>query len=111
MPVLARGRVEGAGDLPGAVADQEPEGRGPVTEVPEQVADLLGGPRAVRVGGDPQDVPVTGADLHDEQAVPAPERYRAVHLDEVSGQHGRGWGVQELRPGRIGASLGSLRDP
>ena len=37
----------------GAVADQEPEVRGPVKKVHEQVADLLGGPRAVRVGGDP----------------------------------------------------------
>jgi hypothetical protein len=27
------GRVEGAGELPGAVADQEPEVRGPVTKV------------------------------------------------------------------------------
>jgi hypothetical protein len=85
----AQGRVEGSGELPGAVADQEPEVRGAVTKVHQEIADLLGGPLAVRVGGDPQDVHVAEADLHDEQAVQAPERYRAVHMEEVRGQHGR----------------------
>jgi hypothetical protein len=42
--------------------------------------------------------------------VQAPERYRAVHVEEVRGQHGRGLGVHELPPGRIGTSLGSRRD-
>jgi hypothetical protein len=40
--------------VPGPVPDQEPE-----------------------VRGDPQDVHVTGADLHDEQAVQAPQGHRA----------------------------------
>ena len=43
--------------------------------------------------------------------IQAPERYRAVHMEEVGGQHGRGLYVQELPPGRIGAPLGSQRDP
>jgi hypothetical protein len=57
-----QGRVEGSGELPGAVADQEPEVRGAVTKVHQEIADLLRGPLAVRVGGDPQDAHVAGAD-------------------------------------------------
>jgi hypothetical protein len=40
--------VEGAGELPGAVADQEPEVLGVIAKVHQEVADLLGGPRSVR---------------------------------------------------------------
>jgi hypothetical protein len=47
-------RVERCGELPGAVADQEPEVRGAVTEVHQKIAGLLGGPRPVRVRGDPR---------------------------------------------------------
>jgi hypothetical protein len=64
-------RVDRLGELPGPVADQEPEVRGPITEVHEQIADLLGGPRPVRVRGDPDDVHVAGADLHHEEAIHA----------------------------------------
>jgi hypothetical protein len=42
-----QGRVEGCGELPGAVADQELEARGVVAEVDQEIADLLGGPRPV----------------------------------------------------------------
>jgi len=38
--------VERAGELGVTVPDEEAEGAGPVAEVPEQVAGLLGGPRA-----------------------------------------------------------------
>jgi hypothetical protein len=41
-------RVERVGELPGPVADQEPEVHGAVAEVHQEVADLLGSPRAVR---------------------------------------------------------------
>ena len=98
-------RVEGCGELPGPVADQEPEVRGAVTEVHQQIADLLRGPRPVRVRGDPEDVHIAGADLHHEQAIQAPEGHRAVHVEEVGGQHRRGLGAQKLPPGRIGAPL------
>ena len=47
-----QGRVERIGELPGAVAEQEPEAGGAVPEVHQQVADLLGSPPAVRMGGD-----------------------------------------------------------
>src|SRR6185437_1720379 len=53
-------RVEDAGELGVAVPDQEAEAAGPVAEVHDQVADLLGGPRASRVGGHAQDVHPSG---------------------------------------------------
>jgi hypothetical protein len=56
-----------------------------VAEVHEQVAGLLGGPGAVRVGGHAEDVHVAGRDLHDEQDVQAFEEDR-VDAEEVTGQ-------------------------
>ena len=104
-------RVERFGELPGPVADQEPEVRGAITEIHEQVADLLGGPRPVRMRGHPEDVHVAAADLHHEQAVQAAERHRAVHVEEIDGQHRRGLRVQELPPVRIGVPFRRGRDP
>jgi hypothetical protein len=115
IPALARTAPEDAGELPGPVAEQEPEARGAVAEVDQDVADLLRGPRPVRMGGDPEDVDVAGADFDDEQAVQSLERYRAVHVEEIGGEHGRGLDVQELPPGvsvcRLGAGgiLSALR--
>jgi len=48
--------IERRSELAVAVADQEPEGAGAITEVYEQVAGLLGGPGPGRVRGDAQDV-------------------------------------------------------
>ena len=106
-----QGRIERRGELPSPVADQEPEARGPVTEIHQEIADLLGSPRPVWVRGHPEDGHVAGTGLEDEQAVQAPEGRRAVHVKEAGGQHGRGLGVQEPPPGRICASLESRRDP
>ncbi len=72
-------RVKRSGELPGTVTDKEPEARGTITQIHQQVADLLGGPRPVRVRGDTENVNVPGADLHDEQAVQALQGHRAVH--------------------------------
>src|SRR6266704_346458 len=84
-----QGRLEVVGELPGAVADQEPEVRGPVAEIHEQVADLLGGPRAVRVGDDPQDVHVTGA--HRDRRPARPARVGPLLSDQVAPlEHGAG---------------------
>jgi hypothetical protein len=102
--------VEGVGELPSAVADQEPEVRGAVAEVHREVADLLGGPRPVRVRGDPEDVDVARADFDDEQAVKALERYHAVHVEEVGGEHGRCLGVQELPPRGVSAPFWCWRN-
>jgi len=88
--------------LPGPVADQELEICGAVAEVHQQVASLLGGPRAVGMGGDPEDVHVPALDLDDSQAVQALEGYRAVDVEEIGGEHACGLPVQELPPGRVG---------
>ena len=50
----------------------------------------------VWVRGDPEDVDETGADLNHEQAVQAPHGHRAVHVEEIGGEHRRCLGVQEL---------------
>jgi hypothetical protein len=47
---VGQDRVEGVGELAGAVADQEPEVGGAVAEVHQEVADLPRRPRPVRVG-------------------------------------------------------------
>jgi hypothetical protein len=94
--------AERCGELPGLVTDQEPEVRGPITEVHQKATDLLSCPRPVRVRGDPQDVEVTAAYLQGEQAIQALERYCAVHVEEVGGEHRRYLGAQELPPGRVG---------
>jgi hypothetical protein len=98
-------RVERCGELPGAVADQEPEVRGAVTEVHQKIAGLLGGPRSVRVRGDPEDVHVAGADLDDEEAVQALQGHCAVHVEEVRRERRRGLCAQEVAPGLIGVPL------
>jgi hypothetical protein len=89
MPASARIGVERGGDLPGAVADQEADVGCPLAEVPEEGADLLGGPRSVRVGGDAADGDAAGTDVSDEHAAQALQRQGAVNAEEVDGQHGR----------------------
>ena len=49
-----------------------------VAEVQREIADLLGSPRPVRMGGDPEDVDIARAYFDDEEAVQALERHRAV---------------------------------
>jgi len=53
---------------------------------------------------------VAGADFDDEQAVQALQRQRAVHVEEIGGEHGRGLSVQELPPCRVGLPLRRGRD-
>jgi hypothetical protein len=107
---ICQDRVERRAELPGPVPDQEPEVRRPVTKVHQEVPDLLRSPWPVRVGGHAEDVHVTGADLHHEQDVQTLEGDRAVHVEEVSGEHRRGLHVQELPPRRIGVPLRRRRD-
>ncbi len=61
--------IEGSGELPGPVSDQEPEARGSIAEIHQEVPDLLGAPRPVRVRSDPEDVHVAATDLYCEEAV------------------------------------------
>jgi hypothetical protein len=110
MPALTRTASNDAVNCPGPVAGQEPEACGAVAEIHQEIADLLGGPRPVRVRGDSGNVHVAGADLDDEQAIQAPERHGAVHVEEVHGKHRRGPRVQELPPSGVGAPLWSWGD-
>jgi hypothetical protein len=75
--------------VPGPVPDQKFELVGPFAEVHEQIPGLLNGPGSVRVGRDAEDVHVAAADLDHEEHVRALEGERAVHVEEVAGQHGR----------------------
>ena len=71
--------VEGPGELPGRLADQEPAARSAISEIHQEIADLLCCPWPVRVRGDPGDVDMAAAGLDDEEAVQALERHCAVH--------------------------------
>jgi len=109
--------VEGLGELPGPVADQESEICGAIAEIHQEVPDLLCGPRPVRVRGHAENVQVAAADFDDEQAVQALEGNCAVDVEEVGGEHRRCLGMQKRPPGRVGApfrcrwDLQGLEDP
>ena len=110
MSAPARTAFERRAELPGPVTDQEPEAGGAFTEIHQQIADLLRSPRPVRVGGNAEDMDIPGADLDHEQAVQALQGHRAVHVEEVGGEHRRGLRVQELPPHRVGVPLRRRRD-
>jgi hypothetical protein len=46
--------------------------------------------RPVRVRGDPENAHVTGAGLDHEQAAQAPQGHRAIHVEEIGGEHTSG---------------------
>jgi len=70
-PGAGQERIEGRGELPGPVPDQESEVHGAITQVHHEVPDLLHGPGPDRAGRDSGHVHVAAAYLHDEQAVQA----------------------------------------
>ena len=72
----------------------------PAAEVHDEVAGLLGGPCAIRVGGHAEDVHAPGRYLHNEQHVQACEEDR-VHVEEVAGQQAVGLGAEERPPGGL----------
>ena len=94
---IGQDRVERGAELPGPVPDQEPEAGGTITEVIRRfrICWVVHGPSGVC--GHAADVHVTGADLHHEQDVQALEGERAVHMEQIRGEHRRGLGVRELR--------------
>src|SRR5258705_7376136 len=63
--------VEGGGELPGPVPDEDLELVGAVAQIHEQVTGGLGGPGSVGVGGDAEDMDVAAADLDDEEHIQA----------------------------------------
>ena len=104
---IGQNRVERGRELSGAVADEEPEPPDVLAEVHDEVAGLLGGPGPVGLRGHAEDVQVAVADLEREQDVEPPQRYRAVDVEEVDGQHGGGLGAQELPPAGVGVPDGA----
>ena len=66
--------IEGSGECGVPVADQEAQGADLVTEVHQQVAGSLGGPRRGRVRGHAEQVDPPGMDFHHEQNVEAAQR-------------------------------------
>ena len=103
-------RVEGGSELPGPVTDQKPEVRGAVTKVHQEVTDLLGSPRPVRVRSDSEDVHVARTGFDDEQAIQALERHRAIQVKEVRKKHRGGLRAQELPPVRVSLPFRRRRD-
>ena len=71
-------------------------------EVCHEVAGLLRGPGPVGVHRHAQHVQVAIADLECDQDVEPPQCCRAVHVEEVDGQHAGGLGAQELPPTGVG---------
>ena len=102
--------VERPSELPSPVTDQEPEIRSAITQIHQEVAGLLCGPRPVRARSDTEDVHVPRAHLDHEEAVQALQCHRAVHVEEVDREHRGCLGMQELPPGRVGAPLRRRRD-
>jgi hypothetical protein len=90
--------VEGGGELAGPVADEEPEGGGAVVEIHQQVPGLLGGPGPGGMAGCSEDVDVAVGDFEGEEDVDPFQGDRAVDVEEVHGQHGRGLRAQEPSP-------------
>ena len=94
------------GELGVAVPDQEPEGAGALAEVHQEVAGLLRRPRAVRVGGDAEQVHAAGAVLDDEQgstgaAGSAVSTWKKSAARIAAGLGGRN--CRQVGPGRRGA--------
>ena len=100
-PRIGQHGIEPGGELRVPVPDEEPERAGPLVQVHDEVAGLLGGPRAGRVRRDSEDMDPAGGDFHDEQYVDPAQRHR-VHMEEIAGQQSVGLGTQELAPTGVG---------
>jgi hypothetical protein len=84
-PRAGQHTVEAGGELAGPVADQEPERRGAVIQIHQQIPGLLGGPRSGRMAGRSQDVDVAAVDFQGEEHVDPFQGERAVDVEEVHG--------------------------
>jgi hypothetical protein len=105
MPALARTASKDSVNCPARSRTRNRKSVAWSLRFHQEVADLLRGPRPVRVGGHAEDVHGAGADLDHEEAVQAVEGHRAVHVEEVGGKHCRSLGRQELPPRRVGVPL------
>jgi hypothetical protein len=77
--------------------------RRPVVEVHEQVARLLGQPRAGRMGSDAEQMYSAGGVLDDEERI-QPAQRDGLEVEQVAGQDRVRLSAQELAPGRSGAT-------
>ena len=95
-------RIEPGGELRIPVPDQELQVVSAALQVHQEIAGLLGHPRAGRVGGDAGQVHAPGAVL-DEQHVQAAQQH-GIDVEEVRGEDRRGLPGQERPPGLRGSS-------
>jgi hypothetical protein len=110
-PGSGKDSVERGGELAGAVADEEPEGGSAVVKIHQQVAGLPGCPGSGRVGGGAEDMHVAAANFDGEEDVDPFQSDRAIDVEEVDGQHGRGLHTQESAPRCVGGPQRCRRDP
>ena len=106
MPASARTGSNGAGSCPARSRARNRKACGAITQIHQKVAGLLHCPQPVRVRSDPEDVHIAAAGLGDEQAVPALEGNRAVHMEEVRWRASSmpGWAGTAARPRRCAVS-------
>ncbi len=79
--------VERCCELTGSISDEVVEFTDAIAEVHHQVADLLGGPLAVRVRGRTQEMHGPAGHFQDEEDVDPLECDCAVHVEKVAGQY------------------------
>ncbi len=100
-PASASTASNAATELTRPVPDQVAELIGSLPLVHQQVADLLGRPRPVRVRRYSEDVHVAAGDLDHEEDIEPAQGYRAVHREEIARQQARRLGPQEPPPRRV----------
>jgi hypothetical protein len=87
MPASASTASNRRRELTGPIADEEPKPSNVLAEIHHEVAGLLRRPRPIGMPGHTQHVQVAVADLEHEQHVEAPQRHRAVNVEEVDREH------------------------
>jgi hypothetical protein len=100
---IGENSVERGGELAGPVAHEESKLGDAITQIHHEVAELLGGPSTVGMGGRAQQMYRSAGQLQDEEHIDPLKRHHAVHVEEVAGQQGRRLRAQKLPPGRVGA--------
>src|SRR5215472_4201205 len=96
-PVAVNTASNGAVNLASPVTDQELEAGGLITEVHQQVAGLLGHPRAGGVGGDARQVDAPGGVFDEEHGMRAAQEH-GIDVEEASRQDRMGRGGQKRTP-------------
>jgi len=90
-----------SGELRVPIADQVSEPASGLLQVGGKVAGQLCGPLAARVSGDPEQVHSPCPVFDDERDIQAPQRDRAVDVEEIGSQERVGVGAQEHAPGSV----------